>query len=128
MKSKCVDCSNFNSCTAASVEGAYMVSCPDYKKGKINPCVTMRLISDKMAVTKTVTKRKTKKEVKQSKNDSLSHVLKVFAKLPKLFNATDYKETSIRMFGNTVPLTRDIKKSYLKPDGKGHYINDLSKV
>lgn len=124
-----MDCANFNSCTAAGVDGACVISCPDYIRGKRTPCATMRHINEAIAKVKTTsTTRRTPKQVKQSKKDDSIQVVKVFERLPKLFTATDYKQMSIQVFGSVVPLSKKVKKEHLKPDGKGHYINTYSKT
>ena len=77
---------------------------------------------------KTEKKRRTKKQITQSQNDALSHAIELFEKLPPLFTPTEFKEKGILLFGEAVPMTKELRKEYLRPNGKGKYINKLSKA
>jgi hypothetical protein len=131
MKSKCLDCANFNECQAASgVVSMVMLSCPDYVRGKAkNPIQNMKMLGESyFEKPKTEKKRRTKKQITQSQNDALSHAIELFEKLPPLFTPTEFKEKGILLFGEAVPMTKELRKEYLRPNGKGKYINKLSKA
>lgn len=132
MISKCMDCSEFKSCNmASSGPNTAVLFCPDYKRGSRNPCNSVKMIGEpsiiivsKESGTKS---RRTTKQLIEDKSDIMLNVKKVFVSLPELFTATEYKEACISLFGQKIALTKEIKKKYLKSNGKGFYINQINK-
>ena len=127
MISKCMDCSEYKSCNMASgIKNAMVLVCPYYVKGERNPCETMKMIGDIAPIVahKEGSRiRRTAGQIVEFKNDEVCQIKDVFKSLPSLFTATEFKEACIMIYGKKCALTRDIKKNYLKSNGKGFYIN-----
>lgn len=125
MKSRCQNCANYNDCrVAAGIDGLYVIECPDYVKGETNPCESMKRLGDD---TTMVLKEISKSKSKENQKDILSKVEEVLKELPPLFNNKDFKEACVLVVGGKLSLTREVKGKYLKSNGKGYYINKLSK-
>lgn len=131
MISKCVDCAEFTNCNVASSgPNSCVLFCPYYKQGIENPCNTMKLIGKSYLIVSKETEVKIRRNAKQIVDDQseiMSQVKNVFKSLPELFTATDYKDACILLTGKKIALTKEIKKKYLKSNGKGFYINQIKK-
>ena len=122
--SKCKTCKEYASCNVASLKSACMVHCPYYisVKGIKNP--SMKIIGEQKAIKKQpIGRRRTTKELKKATGDVLVNAKTILKALPKLFTATQFHEVSIDKFGSPIALSKQIKRAYLEPNGKGFYIN-----